>query len=512
MEQRGYESEESAGEIWVRYRPRRTAFPEVYARVLAVLSQAVADDSVLDWVSSVDRSYDDAHPKARIATCREVVQAAADAPDFKFLYRLNLCLCVCPGASRRAFLRRDFLPAFFRRFPAGRIVFIGTDSRAEDLIPNLRVGNFVQVNGANAIHDLESKPQVAIGTARALHQTGLVSLREALAAVLGNFMPLRTHFVGGRPGLMAVYLFGSPSPQAIDIGPFPRTEADIYAAQNFMVGDEPDITMFQDPTQAWLGRFRNTAYPGDEQMILLLQFLLRRINEHIANRLEVCNFADNDNVDFIEAFEKYLTIERIFRECVLIATTTNSAMARLLSFAVIDKFHELCRFAGVDHRRNFHHMCSRPFLNAVLLPAFHQLPSPWDDFFRVKAVDLYDDLYSTIRSARGVWANQLVQATGGVNVYRAWDRATGQFVSVPTAQSDDEFVAEYVRAARNTHHGYLSDGDNRRRFATYGSISTAFLPDSFTQLPLLLLLAEVLAPRLMSGYHWLDQSSLELAV
>jgi hypothetical protein len=73
---------------------------------------------------------------------------------------------------------------------------------------------------------------------------------------------------------------------------------------------------------------------------------------------------------------------------------------------------------------------------------------------------------------------------------------------------DDDFGAEYVRAARNTHHGYVSDGDRRRWLACFRSITTAFLPDSFTQLPLLIVLAETVNPRLLSGHEWLDQANL----
>ncbi len=512
LEQRDYESEVARGEIWVRYKPRRTCFPGQYARILATSSASSTHVSDFEWISTVDQRYDQLYPSARIAECHEVVQRAVQEPDFRFLYRLNLALCVCPRSSRRAFLIRNFLPAFLQRFPTGRIVFIGTDSRLESQIPILRVGNYIQVNGLDAIQDLESNPHVAVGTATELHQTAVVALHESLRAMLGNFLPLRTHFVGGRPGLIAVYFFGHSDRPVIDMGSFPRTEAEIHGTQNFMRGDEPDLPNSRDPAQAWLGRFRNTEYPGDEQATGLLATLIDKFNQHIANRLEVCNFTDHETVDFVEAFEKYLTIDRIFHECLMVATTTNSAIARLVTFAVLDKFQELCRFPGIESGRNFHHMCTRLFLTTVLLPSFDQLPSPWNDYFRAKAVDLYDDLYSTIRSPRGVWPNHLVQSGGGIRVYRVWDGRSAQFVNSTVTQNDDAFVGEYVRAARNTHHGYISDGDNRRRFATYGSISTAFLPDSFTQLPLLILLAEILSPRSLSGYHWLDQTSLELTV
>ena len=141
------------------------------------------------------------------------------------------------------------------------------------------------------------------------------------------------------------------------------------------MGDDPNLSNFRDPSQAWLGRFRNTDYPGDDYLQTLVEFLVERFNEHFADRLEICNFVDQDSIDFIEAFENYLTIDRSFRECLMIATTTDSAVARLLTFAELDKFHALCRFPKIDPGRQPHHMCNRSFLSNILTPAFGQPPS-----------------------------------------------------------------------------------------------------------------------------------------
>lgn len=318
--------------------------------------------------------------------------------------------------------------------------------------------------------------------------------------------------VGRRVGWRAIYLFGNPNPPVIDRGPFPREEIELQTPQFFLRGDDPaDFAGgYTNQLGGWAGRYRNTQYLGDDAIANLIAFFIDRFNKHIDNRIEVCNHVDGDDIDFISCFEKYLTLDRILLECIMVATATNAATARLMTFAVMDKFQELCSFPGVSKARNFHHFCTRPFLNNVLLPTFKMLPKPWDVFFADVANQLYDDLYSIIRSARGVWPDFLVQSGGGVRVYRRWNSTTHQFEYLSAPLSDDDFVAEYVRAARNTHHGYVSDGDERRRFACYGSISTAFLPDSFTQLPLLITLAEFVNPQALSGHHWLDQSALTL--
>ena len=392
------------------------------------------------------------------------------------------------------------------------MIFIGTDSQFESRLPLLRLGNYYQINGRQAYDDMRHNNISSPNTASALHQSGVVAIENALTVMLGNFLPLRTHMVGRRIGWRAVYLFGDPNPPVIDRGAFPREEIELQTPQFFLRGDDPAqfASNPADPIGGWAGRYRNTQYLGDDAVESLIAFCLDRFNFHTENRIEVCNFVNGDDIDFISCFEKYLTIDRILLECIMVATATNPAIARLMTFAVLDKFQELCAFQGIQQTRHFHYMCTRGFLNDVLLPSFAMMPAPWATFFSDVATRLYDDLYATIRSDKGVWPTNLIQPGGGVRVYREWDHNAHHFVDRAAPLSDDDFVGEYVRAARNTHHGYISDGDRRRRFACFGSISTAFLPDSFTQLPLLIVLAEFINPRLLSGHHWLDQGALTL--
>lgn len=503
----GYEREAAGGDIWIRYEGRRTGFPRPYARILTVCRRPTDGTWDSTWVQNADPYYDRFGQEADLIACTRLVSEAANKSHHAFLYSLDTAFMLCRRADRAAFLEQAFLPAYFQRFPNGRIIVIGTNSEFERRLSPLRIGNFLQVNGIQALRDLNNHGIRSPQTAAGIHNSEAVALDTALSALLGNLMPLRTHIVGGRLGLRLIYLFGNSDPPAIDRGPFPRDEVELYGSHVFYRGD--DFTGMDSPSTGWIGRFRNTQYPGDDSMEELVAVLIERFNLHIENRLEVCNYVDGETVDFIECFEKYLSIDRILHECLMIATATNPATARLMTVAVLDKFQELCRFPGVARERQFHYMCTRPFLQDVLLPAFSTMPATWRDHFRAQAEALYDDLYRCIRSDRCVWPHYLVQSSG-VRVYREWDGH--QFVDRPTPMSDDDFVGEYVRAVRNTHHGYVSDGDRRRRFACFGSLTTASLPDSFTQLPLLILLAEIVAPERLSGWHWLDQGGLNLTV
>ncbi len=510
MEQRGYESEIQDGDIWLRYQPRRTGgFPIQYARLLTTWQASLPQGWDTVWTANVHQQYDNVGEIGDIQQCRQMLAAAAGDPNHKFLYWLDATLILCRREDRATFLRQDFMPAFSARFPTGRVIFIGTEYGFESRIPLLRIGNYLQINGRHAFEDMRNHGINSPQTANALHTSGVITLDTALMALLGNFLPLRTNMVGGKMGLRVIYFFGHDTPPVIDRGNYPREEIELQIPQFFLRGDDP-VTFTAnpaDPIGGWSGRYRNLQYLGDDAVADLITFFLRSFNLHVDNRLEVCNFTNGDDIDFISAFEKYLTIDRILLECIMVATSTNAATARLMTFAVLDKFQELCSFPGIQQERNFHYMCTRKFLNDVLLPSFGQLPDHWANFFRTKASTLYDDLYSAVMSVRGVWPNFLVKA-GEVSVYRSYDQATQRFVDRDAPLSHDDFVAEYIRAARNTHHGYVSDGDKRRRFACFGSISTAFLPDSFTQLPLLIVLAEMINPRLLSGHHWIDQAAL----
>jgi|GEM_PF-6152812 len=513
MERVGYERQLQGGDIWMRYQPRRTGgFPLPYAQLLATLPASAAGGWDVSWTANLDPRYDQVGQVADLQQCRNMLAEAAADPDFRFLYWLDSALCLCQRSDRAAFIQQDFMPAFSSRFPAGRVIFIGTDSRFESRLSLLRLGNYFQINGRQGYDDMCQHRPPSLETASALHSSGVVAIENALTVLVGNFLPLRACMVGRRFGWRAVYLFGNPTPPVMDRGPFPREEIELQIPQFFLRGDDPATFAASpaDPIGAWAGRYRNTQYPGDDALANLIAYFIDRFNAHTENRIEVCNHVDGDDIDFISCFEKYLTLDRVLLECIMVATATNPATARLMTFAVLDKFQELCSFPGVQQTRNFHYFCTRPFLNNVLLPSFAMMPAPWAGFFSDVATRLYDDLYSTIRSARGVWPAYLVQPGGGVRVYRDWNPPPHQFVDRPAPLSDDEFVAEYVRSARNTHHGYVSDGDRRRRFACYGSISTAFLPDSFTQLPLLITLAEFINPRALSGHCWLDQSALTL--
>jgi hypothetical protein len=513
MEQVGYERQSQGGDIWMRYQPRRTGgFPLPYAQILSTLPASAAGGWDVSWTANLDVRYDQVGQVADLQQCRRMLAQTASDPDFRFLYWLDSALCLCQRSDRAAFIEQHFMPAFSKRFPAGRVIFIATDSRFESRLPLLRLGNFFQINGHQGYDDMRRHGISSPNTASALHSSGVVAIENALNVLVGNFLPLRACMVGRRLGWRAVYLFGNPNPPVMDRGPFPREEIDLLVPQFFLRGDDPATfaSTPSDPLGAWAGRYRNMQYPGDDAVANLIAFFIDRFNAHTENRIEFCNHTDGDDIDFISCFEKYLTLDRILLECIMVATATNPATARLMTFAVLDKFQELCAFPGVQQSRNFHYFCMRPFLNNVLLPTFAMMPAPWDSIFTGVANRLYDELYSTVRSRLGVWPAYLVQAGGGVRVYRDWNPPPPQFVDRLAPLTDDDFVAEYVRAARNTHHGYISDGDRRRRFACYGSISTAFLPDSFTQLPLLITLAEFIDPRALSGHSWLDHSILTL--
>lgn len=145
MENVGYERQLQAGDIWMRYQPRRTgAFPLPYAQILATLPASTPGGWDASWTASIDPRYDQGGQFADLQQCRDLLARAAGDPDFRFLYWLDSALCLSQRSDRAAFIQQHFMPAFRSRFPNGRVIFIATDSRFESRLPLLRLGNYYQ--------------------------------------------------------------------------------------------------------------------------------------------------------------------------------------------------------------------------------------------------------------------------------------------------------------------------------------------------------------------------------
>lgn len=508
-EERHYQSEVQESAIWIRDAARGNGtFPSSYLKLLGQLPVQGFVHHDFSWVDDLESEYDEhMHSFPALSDCEELLKKASDKPDERFLHDLSSTLLLCPAADRKEFLAGHFFPTLSHRFPNATVVVIGTNYSTERRLTLLRVGNFIEVNGYAAFEDIKNQGISSVGTARNLQISAVLGVQEMLSALLGLFMPLKTHYVTGRPGMVVLILFGETPALPIDLGPYPRTLPELLSSQSFMHGEQPALSAEKNPIEGWFGRFRCNDYPGDNPMIGLISYLVDRLNAYYANRLEICNFTQNqERITFIDGFEKMLTIERIVRESKIIACTTDSAVARIMTFSILDKFQELAKIPNVQKGKTFHYFCSRKCLHDILLPAFSQLPEPWDSHFSQRATKVYDELYSSLKNG-GVWTSHLV-GNSDVQAYREWDVNAQQFVPDISPKPIDEFIGDYVRVIRNTHHGYISDNDKRRRFATIGSLSTGFIPDSFTELPLLLLLAEVISPSSLSGYHWIDPSTL----
>lgn len=203
---------------------------------------------------------------ADLQQCREMLARAAGDPDFRFLYWVDSALCLCQRSDRAAFIQQDFMPAFSRRFPAGRVILIATDSRFDSRLSLLRLGNYFQINGPQGYDYMVQHGLSSCETASALHPSGVVAIENGVTVLVGNFLPLWACMVGRRLGLRIVYLFGKPNPPVMDRGPFPREEIELQVPQSFLRGDY--LTTFSsspsNPLGVWADRYRNTQYPGDD--------------------------------------------------------------------------------------------------------------------------------------------------------------------------------------------------------------------------------------------------------
>lgn len=129
----GYEQIDDSGDIWLRDPARRKGCEAPKSLdLVAAFSAAEVASANFDFIDRVAHTpYGSAPFRVGFdrARCREKVAAFAAAPDSPFaVHELSLAFASCPYAELREFVRQDLLSAFFRAYPAGRVLFVSLNS------------------------------------------------------------------------------------------------------------------------------------------------------------------------------------------------------------------------------------------------------------------------------------------------------------------------------------------------------------------------------------------------
>jgi hypothetical protein len=484
-----YEVEKSGAEYWMRSKERQTGRLIDFVEELALVDARTNRDAA--WIKKVDNYYDLLSDKVTDdANAISIISSLAGQDTHKQVHFASVALMFAHSSRRDAFLRDHYFPWFFTVFPEGKILAFKFNSTYEKRLPLLRWGNLLSIYDDAEVGKIASLSFKRLGGMADLQPTGSIDAKPYFLAVSNLFYPYADSIVVGGFGKLFVLMTGEQP--ILDRGPYPQTSMDMHRIHTLLHGDEPDMNNKSNSREGWRGRYVSPKQFAIDELVGLFRYFVPRYNHALRLRLDVTNYRQGENIDFISAFESYFTFDRLTTELNHCQTAMDGYTSRTSSFAMLDKYSELIPITGIQAGNLFHYYVTKPFANSVLLPILRAYPNPFGMFFADECKRVYESVYDTVLGADGLWMTFRRTKTG-VNA-REWDKKRKLFHDRATPYTEDEFVGEIVRAVRNTHHGYISQRDERRRFAIFVSMHSGKIPDDFTLIPQLMWLSAMQDP------------------
>lgn len=381
------------------------------------------------------------------------------------------------------------LPVFFDLDPNGIVLPFVLNEEVDRLSAVLRGGYAIS---HYPIADLRSVDK-GFPTRRLWDQAFLVNFFDALLSIIQVVSyPYISLIHGGPIGLHFVFIFSNPPEYAPP--PFPSTWLHDVRSEALMADEAHDsVAVLQNPESeeaCRLGHRRLLAKRplAQSSVLALTEWALKRLGSHVLEFSDPASFLDGSgDIDLVFALEHSLSWLRVLQRTVHSLSTEEMPMGKFIAFDVADLIDGLrSAFKYRDESETFKLLFNpdtgRTLLNSVL----GTVPTGPREYL-VDACDLfYNELRETI--SRSVWVSKtrtpsgfLVRSKDGTNE-----------VEEPVGK----FVANVMRALRNTHHGYKI-----RTCSRYLAPITGNTPNSIASLPLIWTLALIADPLQMTGWE-----------
>lgn len=494
-----YEFETANDELWVRSKERRTGRTKDFLEIIAEVD--VDNNRDAEWINKIDPYYDNRpNPFPDPTTPFDLIKNASDKPDHQQIYFYSFAVFAVEPSKRQAFLRDFYLPWFFGKYPEGRILVLRQDSSYEKRIAMLRWGNLCSIYNDTEIDKLKEMGFESIKSMKELQHAGLVNIEPYISSLANLFFPYKCPIVVGPFG--TIFILFTNEQEIIERGVYPRTREELHLKANLMSGDKPDLSTLS-VEQGWLGRYIPARTFTASELVGFFIDTIPKLNRLLRLTLDITNYRVGDEIDFISAFERFYTLDRIMLEMIYCQCASSGYSARTAVFSSVDKFSKLIPIKN-GPPETFSHFFEKEFLTSVLIPSLERFKSPFGEFFKTEAIRIYESLYKTILGREGLWMSYR-KTVDSVNI-RKWDKKAKMFKD--ESMSFDDFVGKTVRAIRNTHHGYTL---NNQGFASF-SLHTGRLPDIFTAIPQIIWLAVLQSPETTILKNWISDTKLKSAL
>ncbi|MGN8094756.1 hypothetical protein [Methylobacterium sp. 22177] len=481
--------------VWIRD-PARVQGSNLQpaAQVVEIISQG--NFGTATSFSSVARVAASAYGRFGAATASPRSDCNIDAfksdhKSAKGIYDLTYAVSSCQAQQLQDLLREDIAPEFFRLFPSGKIVVISTNYEFEKRYGGIRLGYTLSQYDAST---LPSTPDLKALQAWQM-LTPMHQLRTVLDLGMLALYPVLAYFQAARPGMNIIFIPG----ELVEIQQpdFPASWLDIYRSRwDFARGPSgSSFTKVHSLKQPFIAQRRYLQTNGfdSNQVVQWLEWLVNKYNDLAVRMTDPTIHESGAMIDFVDSFEHALSVDRLLRKAMSCQVSSEIAVRKYALFEVADILDELYGHwatAPFQKTERFKLLFNPSAGRAMVLSCLSSVPAPIRSILSNGANAVYDDLRDTIY--KSVFVPSKLTSNGGVMVR---DRHLG-----PEVEEDkDTFVANIIRALRNTHHGYMTAGDKQNRPSRYLALVSGETPDTMTHIGVLLGLAVLGDPTSMLG-------------
>jgi hypothetical protein len=342
-------------------------------------------------------------------------------------------------------------PAFQKRFPDGSIhllqidnLLAGREAYTRLVMANKELPEVLNFNSKKEFKGFQSL--------RALQSTlALGTINAYLPLVLLGFRPNANGIFIAKVSGLFVFLFGK---QIESREPYPPTFLAHFVPQDFL-----DLYTGH-PREMY--KLTKDAKWTPEQYKKLFYDYIERVNKLLDHFYNISNFTDPGGyIDGLKAFNGIYTINRIAAETTLMITEYHAPLAStILSFAILDKISNLIKLfkPTLDEVEIFKDLvCKNKMLKLQKL--FSDYPPPFDNYLRNRFKQAFSDFNKNIIDS--IFLKERI--------------SDDEIVVDPTKPSGrltkDQYIVEFVRALRNTHHGYgIKPNQLKKLIISNGSI------------------------------------------
>jgi len=499
----GYDIHQQEEKDWIRSKKRyKGRSKSQYFEILQVIDNGnFKIQKIFDFLSKYRNSkYYETHKKLFSAkdykSISEKFESLKHEKGHKRYYMYSFLSSLLNPDYLLEYLKNNLFPTFFEEYPKGKIVVLLQNDSMEKELSFIRNGFLLEHYDFHEIKDLMINGNQILKNWQNVDATN--ALKLILSIYESIFYPHIHSTTIGSLGISFLLIFDSPLKNQFQA--FPTDWTQFLLSPASFAGEAVDIKKFleefdkDEKNKLEHRKFLHTKYPSSDENLELFTWFTEIVNNIYNDNLDPCNFLINDQVSFTTCFEFNLTFDRILRKTLscYLSREPNSAKGYLFEIADLydTLFYLFTKTKSVFFKNLFKPSVIIPLVSDCLVTT----PAIVKNHLNQINKDIYNELSQTVLDS--IWLKDKINASNQISVRNK--QLTGE-----NLEDLDDFIANYMRALRNTHHGYFTELDPIKNPARYFILTNGNIPDSITYLPMIWLLAFISNPNKFINFNTL---------